>query len=94
MNNVDPDVLAVLKTVVSGEESNRVQAIRAKHDKQLAAKLETEMQLLSDEVSKIIPVTHPLFESVLMLTVLRKAARSQEEPEFKSFLEEDFPQGW
>jgi hypothetical protein len=93
MSNVDPDIVSALKMIAGGEESPRVKAVRAKHDKQLEQHIETQLHMLSDEVSKVIPVTHPLFEQVLMLTLLRKLEKRQQAPEFKSFLE-DFPQGW
>ncbi len=48
--------------------------------------------MLSEEIERVIPRTHPLFESVLLLTLLRRVERSQQEPEFKSDLE--FPNHW
>jgi hypothetical protein len=93
MSNVDPDIITALKLLAGSEESPRVKAVRAKHSKQLEQQIETQLHMLSDEVSKVIPVTHPLFEQVLMLTLLRKLEKRQQVPEFKSFLE-DFPQGW
>jgi hypothetical protein len=48
------------------------------------------MSLLSDEVEAVIPKEHPLFDTVLLLTVLRKVTKTEPEPQ--SALE--FPHGW
>ena len=93
MRNIDPDVLQALKTLAARGEAYREQRIRGKQAKQLDAEIETKMQLLTDEVSRVIPTTHPLFESVLLLAVLHKVAKQQQEPHYTSSLE-DFPQGW
>ena len=90
---VDPDILAVLNTIVANGESQRVAKTRKKYEQRAERQLETQLELLSDEVEAVIPRTHPLFESVLLLTAIRKIARTQEEPEYKSALEV-FPNGW
>jgi hypothetical protein len=94
MNSLDPDILAVLKTIADSGELERVATVKAKHQKQLEDKVHTQVELLADEVERVIPRNHPLFMPVLIGTVLRKVLRIQQEPEFKSFLEEGFPQGW
>ncbi len=90
--NVDPDILAALKTVAAEGESQRVLNIKARHLNRVERHFETEMQLLSDEVERVVPRTHPLFDLVLILAVARKIERKQQEPEFHSVLE--FPHGW
>jgi hypothetical protein len=90
MNSVDPDIIAALRAVGGDGESARVSQARKRHDEATQRRFETQMELLADEVEELIPRNHPLFESVLLLTVLRKV--TQDEPEFASDLE--FPQGW
>lgn len=94
MNNVDPDILAALKTVAADEDSQRVLNAKARHDKDTQQHFETQMELLSDEVERVVPRSHPLFELVLILAVARKMENKQREPEFRSFVDEGFPQGW
>ena len=94
MNNIDPDILYALKTVAADGESQRVVKVKAKHEKQVEQQFETQMELLSDEVERVVPRNHPLFDLVLILAVTRKIERRQQEPEFHSFLEDSFPQGW
>ena len=94
MNNVDPDILAALKTVAADGNSQRVLKAKATHDKQTQQHFETQMELLSDEVERLVPRSHPLFELVLILAVARKMENKQQEPEFRSFLDDGFPQGW
>jgi hypothetical protein len=94
MNNVDPDILYALKTVAGGGESQRVLNLKAKYEKRTEQQFETQLALLSDEVERVCPRNHPLFELVLILAVARKVERSQQEPEFQSFVDEGFPQGW
>ena len=50
------------------------------------------MELLADEVEELVPRNHPLFESVVLLTVIRKMERV--EPEFNSYLDDGFPEGF
>lgn len=90
MNKVDPDILAALKTLAVDGDSPRVLRARKRHDEATQRRFETQMELLSDEVEQVIPKDHPLFESVLWLTVLRKCTVA--EPEMHSELE--FPNGW
>lgn len=92
MKHVDPDIIAALKTIAADEDSQRVLGVKARHAKQAAQQFETQMSLLSDEVERVVPRTHPLFELVLVLAVARKIQRTQQEPEFRSPLE--FPNGW
>ena len=94
MNNVDPDILFALKAVASDGESQRVLNLKAKYKKRTDQQFETQMELLTDEVERVCPRNHPLFELVLILAVARKVERSQQEPEFQSFVDEGFPNGW
>ncbi len=89
---IDPDIVTSLKMIAGDVDEPRVKAVRAKHDKQLQQRIETHLELLTDEVEKLIPRSHPLFESVLLLTLLNKVQRSQQTTEFKSDL--DFPSHW
>ena len=91
MNHVDPDILFALKTVAS-DDSQRILNVKARHQKQAAQRFNTQMELLADEVERVVPRTHPLFDLVLILAVARKVERTQQEPEFRSALE--FPNGW
>ena len=90
MNHVDPSILAALKTLKTIPEAQRVLAARKRHDEAAQRKFETQLELLRDEVEAVIPKEHPLFEAVLLLTVLHKGSNT--EPEFHSALE--FPNGW
>lgn len=94
MNNVDPDILFALKTVAGSGDLQRVLKVKERHEKRLQEHFETQMQLLVDEVERVVPRNSPLFDLVLILAVARKIERSQQEPEFKSFLDAGFPQGW
>jgi hypothetical protein len=92
MKNVDPDILAALKTVAADGDSQRVLQAHKRHDEHTQRRFETEMELLSEEVERVVPRTHPLFDLVLILAVARKMERKQQEPEFRSALE--FPNNW
>jgi hypothetical protein len=94
MNNLDPDLLFVLKTLAANGELERVAKVKAKHEKQLEERVYTQVELLADEVERVVPRDHPLFMPVLLGTALRKVLAAQQEPEFRSFLDEGFPQGW
>lgn len=91
---IDPDVLAVLNAIVADGESERVATVKTKHEKQLEERIHTQIELLSDEVERVIPRSHPLFVRVLISTAIRKALHGQQEPEFRSFLDEGFPKDW
>jgi hypothetical protein len=92
MKNIDPDVKAALLTLSVNGDRKRAQSIRARQRKQLDATFETHLELLIDEVERVIPRTHPDFMNVLLLAVVKKATRH--EPEFKSYLEEGVPEGF
>lgn len=92
MNKVDPDILAALETVAADADSQRLLKAKARHEKHSQQIFETQMELLSDEVERVVPRSHPLFELVLILAVARKLERKHKEPEFHSALE--FPNGW
>jgi hypothetical protein len=92
MSNVDPDILYALKIVASGGESERIAGVKERQQTHAQNHFATQMELLSDEVSGVVPRSHPLFDLVLTLAVARKMERKQKEPEFKSYLE--FPNGW
>lgn len=85
--DIDPDVVQAARKVF---DTHRVNNIRAKHHRQEQQKIETQVQLLVDEVSQVIPLTHPAFLAVLMLAASKKF--DKQEPEYKSALEfpEDF----
>ena len=91
-NNVDPDIVFALKTVAADGDSQRVLNAKARHEKHTEQHFETQMELLSDEVERVVPRSHPLFELVLILAVTRKMERKQQDPEFHSALE--FPNDW
>ena len=85
MKHIDPDIIAALRSIAADGESTRVVQARKRHDEHTQRRFETQLELLSDEVEAVIPKDHPLFESVLLLTVLRKVMH--DEPEFVSDLE-------
>lgn len=89
---IDPDIAAALKAIAADVERLRVAKVRARHAKQAEQRFETEMELLTDEVERVIPKDNPLFPIVLLLAVARKIERTQVEPKFKPFA--DFPNGW
>jgi len=92
--DLDPDVLAVITAMDKKPERQRQKAARAKHQRQSVNTLETQLELLVDEVQRVIPRTHPDFEMVVITAMLRKFARQHEEPEYKSCLEENVPPGF
>jgi hypothetical protein len=92
MKPVDPDLIAVLNTIGANREARRVVKARKKYDEQTERQIETTMELLADDVERVVPRSNPLFESVLLLTTIRKLANRFEEPEDASALE--FPNGW
>ena len=92
MNNVDPDILAALKTLAGDPESARLMRVHKRQDEATQRRFETQLELLSEEVERVVPRSHPMFELVLLVAVTRKIERSQQEPEFRSALE--FPNGW
>jgi hypothetical protein len=94
MNNVDPDILFALKAVAGDGESQRLLGLKAKYEKRTEQQFETQMQLLVDEVERVVPRGHPLFDLVLTIAVARKVERTRQEPEFQSFVDEGFPNGW
>ena len=96
MSNVDPDVLAVLKTMERSGEWNRFVKVKLKQKRRdahkFADRLETMGELLIDEVEKVIPQNHPLFMKVWFNALLHKLQRAhdqlqQQEPEYKSALD-------
>jgi len=94
MNNVDQDILFALRSVAADADTPRVLQARKRHAKHAEQQFATQMTLLSDEVERVVPRTHPLFDLVLVLAVARKIERTQiqQEPEPDSALE--FPNGW
>lgn len=92
MNHVDSDIIAALRSIAADSESQRVLQARKRHDEHTQRRFETQMELLSEEVERVVPRTHPLFDLVLILAVARKIERTQQEPEFHSELE--FPNNW
>jgi len=94
MKTIDPDILAAVRTVFEARRAKHVGRIREKHRQQAEDKLTTQIELLADEVAEVIPPSHPAFQLILLLAVEGKLAKMFEEPEFRSFLDEGFPQGW
>jgi hypothetical protein len=92
MNRVDPDIVASLKSIAAVGEAARQVQVRKRHDAATKRRFETQMELLSDEVEQVVFRNHPLFQSVLLLTVIKKMTKVQDEPKFESELE--FPNGW
>ena len=93
MRTIDPDLLAVLNTIGVNREARRVAKARKKYGEQAERQLETQMELLADEVERVVDRSNPLFESVLLLTAIRKISNTLEEPEDASALDV-FPNGW
>jgi len=94
MNNIDPDVLTALQTVFEARRASHVGKVYAKQREQTKAQLETKIELLFDEVATVIDPKHPAFLLVLALAVVEKVERNTREPEFRSFVDENFPEGW
>jgi hypothetical protein len=94
MDHVDPDIIFALKKLAADGGAQRVLKRKEKYEKRTERQFETQMQLLVDEVERVVPRTHPLFDLVLIVAVARKIEKSQQEPEFHSFVDEGFPQGW
>jgi len=94
MNKVDPDILYALRKLTTDGESQRVLGLKGKYEKRTEQQFETQMQLFVDEVTRVVPRTHPLFELVLILAIARKVERLQQEPEYIPDFEQGFPAGW
>jgi hypothetical protein len=90
MRPTDPDIIAALRSIAADGDSQRVLKARKRHDEHTQRRIETEVSLLSDEVEAVIPKEHPLFDTVLLLTVLRKVTKTESEPPS----ELEFPHGW
>ena len=95
MKHVDPDILYALQTIAS-DDQQRLLNVKAKHDRQNQQRFETQMQLLVDEVERVVSRSHPLFDLVLTIAVARKIERTQvqQEPEYIPDFDRGFPQGW
>jgi hypothetical protein len=88
---IDPDIITALKQLSAGGTPKQ----QAGYDRMTQQHIETALQLLSDEVERIIPRSSPLFESVLLLSAINKVVKLQQEPEFTSYLDEGLPhQDW
>lgn len=94
MRTIDPDILAAVRTVFEARRAKHVGRIREKHRKQAEERLTTQIELLADEIEEVIPKNHPAFQLILVLAVEGKLSKMFEEPEFRSSLDEGFPQGW
>ena len=94
MNRVDSDILFALKTVASDGDAQRLLKMKERHSHQDQKRFETQVELLADEVERVVPRSHPLFDLVLILAVARKVERSQQEPEFIPDFDRGFPAGW
>lgn len=93
MNKVDPDIIAALRTIAASGSDERVVKTRKRHEEQLKERMNTFVELLSDELEEVIPRSSPLFLPVLMMVVMKKVA-AQVPHERESFLDEGFPAGW
>jgi hypothetical protein len=87
MKDIDPDVLAAMQTIFEARRNGHLGKVQAKHRKQAENRFETQMELLVDEVEKVIDPKHPAFMLVLLLTLNEKLQRHTAEPEFESYLE-------
>lgn len=94
MNNVDPDILHALRSIEAAGDQQSLLKLKRKYKKRAEQQFETQVELLVDEVARVVPRNHPLFDLVLILAVARKVERSQQEPEFTSDIEAGWPQGW
>ena len=98
MNHVDPDIQHALQSVGVGLDAKRAERVRTRQKHQgadkAAARIETMVELLSDEVEAYVPRKHPAFLFVLSVVVARKIQRQQQEPEFTSDIEAGWPSGW
>jgi hypothetical protein len=91
MKNVDQDVLHAVQTIFEARRNSHAGKVKAKHRKQDEARFETQIELLFDEVQKVMDPKHPAFLLVLAMAVVEKLERHTAEPEFKSFLDEGIP---
>jgi hypothetical protein len=98
MKHIDPDILAALQAVAGDEESKRLLNVKARHEKQAEQRFHTQLELMRDEVERVVPRGHPLFDLVLILAVARKMEHMQQEIERKrqeiEFPSASFPNGW
>jgi regulator of sigma D len=97
MKLVDPDLQRALQMLAVGlPEVQRQRAVRKKHAEQDEAKLDEYCQELVEMVEEVIPLNHPDFKRVLMLTVYNKLMRrakaiaDAEEAEFRKEFPPDF----
>ena len=72
MNNVDPDIIHALRMLAADGESKRALGLKAKYEKRTEQQFDTTLQLLVDEVARVVPRNHPMFDLVLILAVARK----------------------
>jgi uncharacterized membrane-anchored protein YjiN (DUF445 family) len=88
--NIDPAVVKALK-IITKDRRTKKSLEKALHKKELQ-RLETIIELLIDEVERVVPRDSPLFMPTLLLTVLNKIEVHQAKDEFRSPLE--FPNNW
>lgn len=101
---IDPDILASIKRHdLTGEHQQEVQrllGVKRRREDQLVNRIETQLELLADELEQVMPRTHPKFQAVLMGAFIRRVTRAkrlaeaQREAEFDAYLDGGFPQGW
>jgi hypothetical protein len=99
MQTVDPDLLYALKSfdllknnIIEKVRNNR---LSKKREEQLLDRMTTHIELLTDELTQIVPKDHPLFLPLLTLAMIRKMqVGPQAEPEFVPDFEKGFPPGW
>ena len=90
----DPDVQYALQRIGAGLEAKRAERVHERQTQDGIAKIETLFELLADEVALCLPRTHPAFQLVLCLAVMRKMQRQEKTPEFQSTIEAGWPRGW
>lgn len=95
MNNIDPDIIAALRSVAGDEEARRLLNVKKRQANQAQQQFESQMELLADEVARVIPRGHQLFDLVLTLAVAHKIERTQQqEPEYIPDIAAGWPRGY
>jgi len=92
MSNIDPDIQHVLKVLAlkikAKDEAERLKGVNNRRWRAFEDRLETKLELMSDELEQVIPKDNPAFMPMLLLALLHKLIKKQsEEPEYNSCLE-------
>src|ERR1700692_4218821 len=102
MIDIESDILSVLKRIAATPDLVRQVKVKnkneTKHSQQLKERINTQVELLSAELERVLPRDSPLFMQVLMGAMIRKLGRMEmeqdnREPEYKSALDH-FPPGF